>query len=310
MAYPKKLINSLALFGLIWVCLLIIPYSSVAQDTIIYGGNAYFLADVIEINLYTNSSRKVGDLLFDTQAIGQGPDGYVYYFEWLSSGNELAYWDPETGTNTLVRTYSSTPWGLAKRAAFGPDGDLYLMDDGGGLYTVDAATGDWEFLGTVDGIPTGSSSSGDMAFSPDGLLYVVISANLYSVDLESESLAATLLDTNMIPGGGYTVWTGLAFCDGALYASDVNILNRNSSIYRIDLADDYPVTELINTGTMLNDLTSCPAVLEPIGCEGDFNEDDDIDGLDLAELSNDINLLDLSVFASNFGKADCVDFGN
>jgi hypothetical protein len=47
----------------------------------------------------------------------------------------------------------------------------------------------------------------------------------------------------------------------------------------------------------------------PLGCEGDFNEDGDIDGLDLAELSNDINLLDLDVFASNFGKANCIDLG-
>jgi hypothetical protein len=294
-------------FGIIWICILNMPDSSAAEDIIIYGANAYGFDEIIEINLTANTSQTVGDPLFNTQAISQGPDGYVYYFEWASSGNELAYWDPTTGTNTLVRTYASTPWGLAKRAAFYL-GQLYLMDDDGELYIVDTATGDWELLGTVEGIPTGSSSSGDMAFSPDGLLYVVISENLYTIELESESLVATLLDTNMIPGGGWwtvTVWTGLAFCDGSLYASDVNLFNRNSSIYRIDLSDDYPVTELINTGTMINDLTSCP-VKEP--CFGDYEPDGDVDGIDLLHLiAGELGDLDAAVddFADCFGRSDC-----
>ena len=45
-----------------------------------------------------------------------------------------------------------------------------------------------------------------------------------------------------------------------------------------------------------------------IDCAGDFNEDGDIDGSDLAELVNDVNLLDLGIFASNFGKPDCNAF--
>ena len=94
--------------------MLTIPDSSAAANTIIYGMNAYSREDVIEINLTTNSSQWADDSLFDTQAIAQDPvTGRVYYFEWQDSGNELAYWDPATGTNTHVETYYLALWGLA-----------------------------------------------------------------------------------------------------------------------------------------------------------------------------------------------------
>jgi len=268
----------LARFGILAFGLLnALAASSAAADTIIYGGNIltylpyYPGGDVIEINLTTNSSHKVDDYLFTTQAIAQDPTtSFVYYFEnstYRREGTELAYWDPVTSANTPVRTYESPPWSAAKRAAFDQNGVLYLMDSSGELYTVDTATGDSTYIGQVQGnFSTVSYASGDIAFSPDGVLYLVVDENLYTINMET--LVATQLDSNMIPGG-YNVWTGLAYCDGALYASDFE-----SSIYRIDLdPPDYTVTQLFNAGYVLNDLTSCsaipddensPPVLDPI----------------------------------------------
>lgn len=40
-------------------------------------------------------------------------------------------------------------------------------------------------------------------------------------------------------------------------------------------------------------------------CAGDFDLDGDVDGSDLAELAANPGLLDLSLFASNFGRTDC-----
>ncbi len=40
-------------------------------------------------------------------------------------------------------------------------------------------------------------------------------------------------------------------------------------------------------------------------CEGDFDDDRDIDGSDLAKLAADPDLLDLSTFAADFGRTDC-----
>ncbi len=44
-----------------------------------------------------------------------------------------------------------------------------------------------------------------------------------------------------------------------------------------------------------------------ITCDGDFNVDGDVDGSDLATSADDQSLLDLSVFAANFGKDDCLE---
>jgi len=118
------------------------------------------------------------------------------------------------------------------------------------------------FIGQVRGVPTASYASGDMAFSPDGTLYLVIDDNLYRVDLEAIPLEAVLLDSNM--RGSTYVWTGLAYCNGSLYATDINPYSYrpDSSVFRIDLDGDTVtgVTELFSHYDMINDLTSCSAV--------------------------------------------------
>ena len=40
-------------------------------------------------------------------------------------------------------------------------------------------------------------------------------------------------------------------------------------------------------------------------CEGDFDHDGDVDGSDLAQLAANPSLLDLAVFAADFGRTDC-----
>jgi hypothetical protein len=265
-------------FGILWICMSTIPDSSAVADIIIYGANAYGYEDVIAINLSANTSQTVGDLLFDTQAVDRHPlTGRIYYVEWADAGDRLAYWDPADGSNTLVTTYDPVPWDRAKRAAFGLDGFLYLMDTQDTLFRIDASSGDWEDLGQVQGIQQGSiyQGTGDMAFAPDGRLYLVTQDDLYEID--TGTMEATLLYSDMLPDGLFwwqpdPVWTGLAFCDGSLYASHVES-GFNSSVFSIDLYTG-DVTELIATGTLLNDLTSCPAieeevnlppVLEPVG---------------------------------------------
>ena len=40
-------------------------------------------------------------------------------------------------------------------------------------------------------------------------------------------------------------------------------------------------------------------------CPGDFDNDYDLDGKDLAELVANPDLLNLSIFAAEFGRTDC-----
>jgi len=42
-------------------------------------------------------------------------------------------------------------------------------------------------------------------------------------------------------------------------------------------------------------------------CEGDFNLDGDVDGSDLATLAGDLGLLNIAVFAVEFGRTGCLD---
>jgi hypothetical protein len=50
-------------------------------------------------------------------------------------------------------------------------------------------------------------------------------------------------------------------------------------------------------------LTKCSFIVQP--CEGDFDEDGDIDGADLEELSNDPGAMDIEAFAARFGHSTC-----
>jgi hypothetical protein len=235
--------------------------ASSPPDTIIYGANGYGRAEVVEINLTQKTFDRVGDVVRETQAIDQDPaTGLIYFYEWRHTADEFGYFDPQTGGSVIVRQYSPAPGLYAKRMAFGPDGVLYMMDDNDVLYTIDKSNGDLTLLGAVSGLVNGQwGGTGDMAFAPDGTLYVATYRNLYTVDVGA--LTSTLLYSNMIPvtGVGITLWTGLAFCDGVLYASNAEQNTELSAIFSIDPATGAEQLEFY-TSFVFNDLSSCSAV--------------------------------------------------
>lgn len=232
------------------------------ENIIVYGSNSYGNQELIAINLSQNSYEQVGTLAFPTQAMAQDSlTGYVYYFESQKTGNRFGYWDPATATNHIIRVYQPAPGFYAKRMDFSPDGTLYMMDNEEGLFTIDKITGNYTFWGTVTGMVTGSyHGTGDMAFAPDGTLYVNTYENLYSIDLNS--LQATLVASDMIEigQGTNTMWTGLAYCEGQFYASDIDIDTEEntavSALFHFDPGNG-TTTFLFYTNYIINDLTSC-----------------------------------------------------
>jgi hypothetical protein len=61
-----------------------------------------------------------------------------------------------------------------------------------------------------------------------------------------------------LQGHGVVLWTGLAYCDGWLYASHGEELTSTSALFRID-PDTGAETELFYLPTYVNDLSSCSA---------------------------------------------------
>ncbi|MEZ4642852.1 MAG: hypothetical protein R3E31_08980 [Chloroflexota bacterium] len=241
-----------------------------ASYPIIYGAG---LGRIIAIDVEAGTFTDAGALApgMGTQAIAQSHEtGYVYYLDRDEAPGDaagVAYWDPATAQNTVIST--AVLGFYPKRLDFAPDWTLYVMSDADEIGTVNPQTGAVSPLLPVTGLVTGAyQGTGDMAFAPDGTLYLVTYRNLYTVELSSRT--ATLLYADMIPSvpGNLSVWTGLAFCNFHLYGSaafqdtnpDPGIYEPGIIIYEIDLGTG-ALTEIAGpipaTLDEVRDLASC-----------------------------------------------------
>jgi len=180
--------------------------------------------------------------------------GLLYYFEWNTSGNEFAVWDPSSGSNTTIRTYTPAPGLFVTQMAFAPDGTLYIVDAGARLHTIDPSTGDITTLGPISGLTNGPHGQmGDLAFAPDGTAYVATYGELYTLDIGTRT--ATLLHGAMF-GPSSDGWFGLAYCDGTLFGANIRTATGRSGVYSIDVASG-AVTLIHQMTTYVTDLTGC-----------------------------------------------------
>ena len=233
-------------------------------DLVVYAANRN--AEIYEVNVSLGTSQQVGTLAFGTQAIDQDPEtGRVYYFEdtQTSASRRLAYWNPDTNTNTIVQTYNLSSNFVGNRMAFHPNGFIFLADDADVVYRINKQTGSMVTLGTASGISTEwPYGTGDIVFTPDPIPYLVTYRNLYQIN--GNSLQATELYSNMLTGSAPgLVWTGLAYCEGLFYAShfegDADLINGSSALFSFDLATGV-VNELFDFPVTIDDLTSCPPI--------------------------------------------------
>jgi hypothetical protein len=239
------------------VLLVALAAAQAATAAIVYGANR--LGEVVELDLVQNTSRTVGSLLFGTQAMDQDPaTGLVYYYEFQNTGDDFATWNPATDANAIVRHYVPRPNLYAKRMAFSPTGVLYMMDAKDKLYRINKLNGNLTALGSTTGFYRGTlGATGDMAFAADGTLYVVTYQHLYTLNVSTRR--ATLVYPYLIAAGpGIHVFGGLAYCDGLLYANDLDESTGGSNMWQIDPRTGV-ITPLGPTASWMNDLTSCPA---------------------------------------------------
>jgi hypothetical protein len=182
------------------------------------GGN------IEKINTATASTTEIGTLLFGTAAADRDPtSGKFYYVEQNTSTPQVAVWDPATKTNSLIARISLSESVL--RAAFRADGTLFITAGNGDLYTINTITGAPTLVGTItSGGSQLATSTGDMAFTADGRLYLDTEGKLYSVN--TVTLNASYLGTTGTVGK-----VQIAFgSDGLLYGTV-----STGDLYLIDL---------------------------------------------------------------------------
>jgi uncharacterized repeat protein (TIGR01451 family) len=228
--------------------LCIAPTARAADDTI-YGVNFNSTPAVVTINPTTGAATTVGTLSFGSAAAALDPiSGLIYYTEYNPFGSSLgrvATWNPATGTNTIINPTGFTT--QMPRLAFDNVGTLYAMDANNNLYTVNTSNGQFTLLGTVSGVAL--TSGGDLAFSPNGTLYLLAGGTLYSINIFALS-GTTILNT------GISNPTGLTFADNSiLYASDLSL---NANIYTINLSTGVTSPTTSTAGTLVDDLVSLP----------------------------------------------------
>ncbi len=237
-----------------WLLVALLSLLCVAQtvraaDDTIYGVNFNTTPNIVTINPATGVATTVGTLSFGSAAAAVDPvTGRIYYTEYNPGGTSLgrvAYWNPTTATNTII---NAAGFGTQiPRLAFNSAGTLYGMDANNVLYTINTTNGLFTSLGTVSGVtPT---SGGDLAFSPNGTLYLLAAGTLYTISLPS--LSATTLFTT-----GISNPTGLTFANNSiLYASDLAL---NANMYTINLSTGVTAPTSSLAGTLVDDLTSFP----------------------------------------------------
>ncbi|MBD2463275.1 DUF4347 domain-containing protein [Oscillatoria sp. FACHB-1407] len=240
---------------------------AVGIPNLVYGvvGN-----DIRVLNLTNGSSNSVGALAFPTFAIArESATGRIYYVENVDgvNGGRVAYWDPETNTNTPLTSANGGRTGVDTiflKLAQSVTGLIYgLNATDTNLYTIDQITG----AATVVGAITGggfTAGSGDIAFDPNNPNRLFVSVvpgpgifNLYTVDTNPTS--PTFLEATFIgqPAGLTNVGAGsLAFGqDGELYVTSQ--VSGVDNLYRLNQTTAAP-TLVGPTGFGFGDFGSLP----------------------------------------------------
>ena len=255
---------SLVPFASMWLSLFA-PHVYADGDVNVFASSGN---DLLDLNLTQLSSQTATSLAATATVIAaRQSDGRIYGYAGTSIGY-LFFWDPATDTFTQVRSYSGSRRLDPARMGFAADGTLYISDSTERLYTIDTQTGTVTLLGTMSGLATGPyDATGDLGFAADGTLYIVNYQSLYTIDLAT--LAATEVSSGMISSpslASVAVWSGLAFCDGQMYASSVELRSSQagpvSGLYTIDLQTGSDAF-LYDAPGQLSDLADCTSA--PVG---------------------------------------------
>lgn len=237
---------------------------AVGIPNLVYGVSG---TDIRVLNLTNGSSTSAGTLAFPTFAIArQAETGLIYYVENVGgvNGGRVAFWNPETNTNTVLTSPNGGRTGINTvflKLAQSVTGLLYALNvNDTNLYTINQNTGAATLIGAISGAGF-RAGSGDIAFDPNNpnrLFVSVVTAgafDLFTVDISNPpALPATFIGTatgltNIGPGS-------LAFGqDGQLYAT--SNVGGVDNLYQLSQTTAAP-TLIGPTGIQFDDFGSLP----------------------------------------------------
>jgi uncharacterized repeat protein (TIGR01451 family) len=233
-------------------------------DTVLYAVNNTTTLYAVT-NRTTGTTGAFATLAFAALAVARDPvSKKIYYVSGAAPIGRVAYYDPATGTNTVINSTGTAPENIL-RLAFNSTGVLYAVGDSARasrLYTINTATGAYTSLGSVTlaGLPF--PNSGDISFDPvTGTLYATAYTDpancqgncggtsgtaLYSINL------ATRVASQIGNGfGAAATQTSLAFAGGLLYSA-----GGNGSLYSINKGTGAITTTVLATsGFAFQDFT-------------------------------------------------------
>lgn len=219
---------------------------------VLYGVNDSRHLNIVDPD--TGDFTYVTDLEVQSWAVAaDNATGYLYYLS--TNGEELGVYDPATGDADSMDV-TGDELANTSRLAFNPkDGLMYAGDQNLKLFTI-TTSGVATELGTISGAPAGG---GDLAFGPDGTLYVIgHDGVLYTVNYEGDLSATSLGDT------GLARPSGIAWQDDGLYVSNMSNSDNKVQLYFIDLGDVANPTAVGSINSVRNqDLASCVSYVEP-----------------------------------------------
>ncbi|MEM8679344.1 MAG: WD40 repeat domain-containing protein [Planctomycetota bacterium] len=178
------------------------------------------------VNTMDGSATQRGTMSANMFDLAYAPNGDLFGVSSTADGNALYRIDPSTASATLIGALGlNNEYGNS--LDFDASGTLFMAttQTSGNLYTVDTITGETTLVGA-----TGASSSGDLAFSPDGTLYMSVNTPDSNAD-ELAILDATTGDATMLGSIGFSEVFGMDFVSGTLTG-----LTRNGELISIDTA--------------------------------------------------------------------------
>lgn len=210
-------------------------------------------------NIYTINADGTSTIVFTTYgatassaAAQRASDGMIFFITQAVNGAVFT-WNPATPAIAPVQIGTvGAGISVIPRLAFSSSGVLYAIDSTTqNLYTINTTNGAATVAAVLTGVPTGTT--GDIAFAPDGTLYMGVSQNLYTVSVGGGAV------TNLGALGSFNKnILGIAFDQtGTLLIVDDN---NPGQIYSVSLATLVAAKFTNRTSVTQGDLASAPRV--------------------------------------------------